>query len=305
MAGASAFARAALAGNPSDAYGGATLAVVVRDFRAEAEAEPAATASVAPESGLVRATVSRFERELAPEAPPAAVRWRTSVPRTVGLGGSSAIVIATVRALCRLHRISLGPAELATFALAVETEDLGIAAGLQDRVAQAYGGLTFMDFRDGIYEPLDPALLPPLFVAWNVASAGHSGLPHSDLRARFARGDAVVLEAMTRLGELARGARSALLAGDGEAFAGCMDASFEARRRMLTLDDRHVAMIEVARRHGAGANYTGSGGAIVGACRDEEHRAVVTAALAEAGHHAIAPVVIAPERALDRLAGEA
>jgi len=291
MARGSAFARAALAGNPSDGYGGATLAVVVHDFLAEVEAEPATAGSASPESLLVRATTRRFERELAPGAPPAVVRVRTSIPRAVGLGGSSAIVIATVRALCELNGVQIHPDDLASFALAVETEDLGIAAGLQDRVAQAYGGLTFMDFRDGIYESLDPALLPPLFVAWNEAAAGHSGLPHSDLRARFERGDAPVLAAMTQLGELARTARSALLAGDREAFAAAMDASFDARRGMLALDSRHVAMIELARKLGAGANYTGSGGAIVGCCRDDAHRTAVTAAFVDGGHCAIAPAV--------------
>jgi glucuronokinase len=124
---ARAFARAALAGNPSDAYGGATLAVVLRDFFAEVDASSASLASAVPESMLLHAAIRRFERDLAPEAHPAAVRLRTSIPRAVGLGGSSAIVIATVRALCELHRVRLRPDELASFALAVETEDLGIA----------------------------------------------------------------------------------------------------------------------------------------------------------------------------------
>jgi glucuronokinase len=190
-----------------------------------------------------------------------------------------------------LHGVQLTPDELASFALAVETEDLGIAAGLQDRVAQAYGGLTFMDFRHGIYEPLPAALLPPLFVAWDEGSAGHSGLTHGDLRARFDRGERVVMAAMTRLGELARSARSALLDGDAEVFGRCMAASFEARREMLTLDARHVAMVELAREHGACANYTGSGGAIVGCCRDEEHLADVITAFAAAGHGTVAPVL--------------
>jgi glucuronokinase len=295
MVRASAFARAALAGNPSDGYGGATLAVVVCDFLAAVEATPAADPSIAPESALVQATVSRFQRELAPEAPPAAVRLSTSIPMAVGLGGSSAIVIATVRALCRLHHVRLGPGELASFALAVETEDLGIAAGLQDRVAQAYGGLTFMDFRAGVYESLDPALLPPLFLAWNVQAAGHSGVTHADLRARHEHEDPVVLAGMSELAELARGARSALLAGDLRAFARCVDGSFDARRRMLALDERHVSMIELARTLGASANYTGSGGAIVGCCRDDEQRARVIAALEDAGHRAIAPVVTGPQ----------
>ena len=291
-----AHARAALAGNPSDGYGGATLAVVLPDFFAEAvvditavgEPDAGATceALVTPASELVRAAVRRFERELAPNTPRAWVRWRTSIPRAVGLGGSSAIVIATVRALCGAHGVELAPDALASFALAVETEDLGIAAGLQDRVAQAYGGLTFMDFRDGIYEPLDPAILPPLLVAWDKRAAGHSGTVHGGLRTRHERGEKVVLEAMRNLGELARGARNALLDGDARAFARCVDGSFEARRSMLMLDERHVAMIELARAYGASANYTGSGGAIVGCCRDEEQCAALTARFTARGYGA-------------------
>ena len=287
-----AFARAALAGNPSDGYGGATLAVVVRDFAAEVEANPEGAPTIVPESRLVRATVERFHRELAPAAAPAAaLRVRTTIPRAVGLGGSSAIVIAAVRALSAIHGVQLPPDELASFALAVETEELGIAAGLQDRVAQAYGGLTFMDFRTGVYEPLDPGLLPPLVLAWNEHASGDSGVTHSDLRARFERGEPAVLAALGELAEHARAARGALLAGDRRAFARCLDGSFDARRRMLTLDERHVAMIELARTLGASANYTGSGGAIVGCCVDASRRAAVLAGLADAGYHAIAPVV--------------
>jgi shikimate kinase len=48
---------------------------------------------------------------------------------------------------------------------------------------------------------------------------------------------------------------------------------------MLELDPRCVEMIETARAAGACANYTGSGGAIVAVCRDEQHRAEVRQAL--------------------------
>ncbi|HEY2437733.1 MAG TPA: hypothetical protein VGH93_11175, partial [Solirubrobacteraceae bacterium] len=170
-------ARAALAGNPSDGYGGAVLAVTVPPLRAEATVRlledhaatrraPIASCTIDPPSELVEATVRRFVRTFAPGAAAAAVRWRTSVPRGVGLGGSSAIVISTLRALCELHGVGLAPEELASFALEVETEELGIAAGLQDRVAQAHGGLTFMEFGgDRRYEPLPPDLLAPLLIA--------------------------------------------------------------------------------------------------------------------------------------------
>ena len=277
-------ARAALAGNPSDGYGGAVIAVTLDRFQARATASAAAEPSASPHSELVAATVRRFARDHCPEPIARTVEWQTSVPRGVGLGGSSAIVIATLRALCELHDVSLGRGELAALALAVERDELGIAAGLQDRVAQSFGGLTFMDFGPGgRYESLDPGLLPPLVVAWRGDTSADSGIVHGDLRSRFDAGEGVVTRTMTRLAQLAREARAALLAGDRAAFAASVDASFDARDQMMELDVRHVEMIERARACGAGANYTGSGGAIAAVCRDESHRAEVTAALREIG----------------------
>src|SRR3954452_10729270 len=141
-----AFARAALAGNPSDGYGGRTLAVVVREFAARAEVRPAAADRL--DIPLVRAAVARFRADVLAVGP-VAVDWATTVPREVGLAGSSAIVIAVLRALARATGATLGERELARMALAVEAEDLGIAAGLQDRLVQAHEGLAAMDFGGG------------------------------------------------------------------------------------------------------------------------------------------------------------
>jgi glucuronokinase len=277
-------ARAALVGNPSDGYGGAVIAVTLDRFQARAMARGTSRAAVVPSTELVDATLRRFVRDHCAAAHATTIEWDTSVPRGVGLGGSSAIVIATLRALCELHGVTLARADLATLALAVEREELGIAAGLQDRVAQSYGGLTFMDFGPtGGYETLDLGLLPPLVVAWRGDASAHSGAVHSDLRVRFDRGEALVRRSMAHLAELAREARAALVGGDRAAFAACVDASFDARHRMMELDERHVAMIECARACGASANYTGSGGAIGAVCRGEQHRAEVTAALGEIG----------------------
>jgi len=317
-----AFARAALAGNPSDGYGGAVLAFAFADCRAQARAtsetsatsEKSATSatsatsetsamalSIDPPAELVAATVRRFARQYDPAARRTAIGWETDIPRGVGLGGSSAIVIATTRALCHLHGVPLEPHELASFALAVETEELGIAAGLQDRVAQAHGGLTFMDFSEeacagsgghGRYRQLDPRSLPPLLVAWRAEAAKHSGSVHAPLRERFERGEVGVVGCMHELGELARRAQAALRAGDTRTLAACVDGSFDVRRRMLALDPRDVAMIECARAHGLSANYTGSGGAIVAVCTDDERaRRAAAAALERLGALTLVPTV--------------
>lgn len=278
----SALARAALAGNPSDGYGGAVLAVTLGLWRAAAVAEPAERLSVTPESPLVEATARRFARVRDPRALRTALRWETSIPIGVGLAGSSALVIAVTRALCALYGHELAPGELAAFALAVETEDLGVVAGLQDRVAQAHEGLTFMDFGAGNrYERLDPGLLPPLLIAWRPDAGGHSGEIHASLRQRHRNGEPALHETMGLLADAARDARTALVDRDLGRFAGCLDRTFELRARIVDLDPRCVEMVELARRHGASANYTGSGGAVV-AVSDRGLEAVEHA-LAEAG----------------------
>lgn len=274
---ASALARAGLVGHPSDAYGGVVLAVTLRDLAAAVSVEPSDALDVAPadrdgwrQGGdpLVRAAVARFARDCAPLHTPVRIRYRSAIPREVGLGGSSAIVIATLRALAQLTGTEIEPDRLAAIALAVETEDLGIAAGPQDRVVQAHGGLVYMDFARDVHEPLDRGLLPPLFVAWRTDAAGPSGSAHADVRARFERGEPRVVAAMRTLAGLAREARAALLDGDTDAFAAALDAGYDVRAAIFTLDPRHTAMIARARALGLHATYTGSGGAIVGIATD-------------------------------------
>lgn len=270
------------------------------NYGAAVEASPARALRVTPDSALVAAAVRRFAREHSPAAAAVAVRWSTTIPREVGLAGSSAIVTATIRALCALHAVEIARERLPGLVLAVEVEELGIAAGLQDRVAQAYGGLTFMDFDrahmaahgHGRYESLDPALLPELYLAQRPQAPGHSGSVHADLRARHERRDREVVEGMARLAELGGRARQALLKKDHDAFAACVDRSFDARARMMELDPRHVEMVVRARELGASANYAGSGGAIVGTCRDAAHRQALGEALRAIGCEVVVPRVI-------------
>ena len=57
--------------------------------------------------------------------------YRTTIPRQVGLGGSSALVIATLRCLASHTGLEVPDEILPSIALRVETEQLGLTAGLQ------------------------------------------------------------------------------------------------------------------------------------------------------------------------------
>jgi glucuronokinase len=141
-----------------------------------------------------------------------------------------------------------------------------------------------MEFGDGgAYEQLASALLPPLVVAWRGDAAQDSHDVHASLHTRLKAGDATAVAGMKELAELARAARTALIAGDHERFARSADESFDVRRRLVALDPRHVELVERARALGAGTNYTGSGGAVVAVCRDQAHAGEVARALGELG----------------------
>src|SRR5207248_8806701 len=73
-------------------------------------------------------------------------RFESSIPRQVGLAGSSAIIVATLRCLMDFYGVEIPLDVQPSLALAVEVEELNITAGLQDRVIQVYEGLVYMDF---------------------------------------------------------------------------------------------------------------------------------------------------------------
>ena len=278
-----AWARSALLGNPSDVYGGRAIGFAFENFVARVSVAKAPDpitepAEVAP---LVEAIVNRLRRHCSDrgfDLPRSAlsVRCETTIPREVGLGGSSALVIAALRAICGLHGFDIPAASLAALALSVEQDELGIPAGPLDRVAQAHGGLVYMDFSpeivaaagDGVNEALDPALLPPLLIAYRLDAAEASSQPHTELRRRVEAGQEEVIRTLREIAELARLGRDALLARDHDVLRHLVDRNFELRRQLYPLEPRHVRMVELARELGASANYAGSGGAIVAVPHD-------------------------------------
>jgi glucuronokinase len=302
-----AYARAGLIGNPSDGYHGKTISLIVKNFYAEAVIYEWHELEILPTRQdqcrfenltdflhdqrlngyygglrLVKAAIKRFAEycERAAIVLPAknfSLRYHSNIPRQVGLAGSSAIVTATMRALCRFYEVEIPREILPGLILSVERDELGIGAGLQDRVAQVYEGLTYMDFDralmdaqgHGLYEPLDPALLPPVYIAYQSELAEASEIFHNDIRKRYDNGEALVVNAMKTFAELAREARTCLLERDFRRLSELMDRNFDTRRTIYNLNPKHIRMVEIARALGASAKFAGSGGSIIGVYEDE------------------------------------
>lgn len=309
------YARVGIIGNPSDGFHGKTIAVTISNFWASVELWESPRLTLLPHplydpssfSGLadlhfigrregyyggtrlLMATCKRFQ-ELCTECGIALPRknftakYDTNIPRQVGLAGSSAIVNSLFRALMRFYDLTdehIPIERQPSFILSVEGE-LGIQAGLQDRVVQVYEGLMFMDFdadymkehQHGKYErfsqeSFDWLASLPLFIAYE-ADPSDSGRIHSNIRTRFDAKDPEVVTGMQHFAALTLQAKAAIEAQDHEKLANLMDENFETRRKLYgdaVLGRTNLEMIELCRRCGAAAKFPGSGGAVLGLCR--------------------------------------
>ncbi len=279
-------ARVALAGNPSDGYGGRVVATVVPHLEASVSVEHGTSFQV---DGLEFATIddlaandnladtgdaALFLASLVVAArrwpvSPCSVRWATSIPRSVGLSGSSALVIATLQTLAAANEQTIEPAQMPQMALAVE-KLLGITAGLQDRVVQTFGGIQGMTFaRRNERPPFTTRTLQPrrdldLVVLYDTAAAEPSQTYHGELRQRYDGGDRDVQNAMRALARMADTAERSIETGDLKQLGLAMNESYDLRASISDLSPSHARLIDLARSCGLAANYAGSGGAIVG-----------------------------------------
>lgn len=327
-----AYARAGLLGNPSDGYNGKTISIIVRNFWAEVvlyewgsvdivqtEDDRASFRSIHDLAQdvrlhgyyggirLIKATIKRFvdycrAHNLKLHDNNFSVRYETSVPRQVGLAGSSAIIVATLRCLMEFYGIEIPLEQQPSFVLAVETKELGISAGLQDRVIQCYEGMVYMDFDmlverdiDGhicyAYDRLDPTLLPPIYIAYHHSLSEPTEMFHNDIRGRYDSGESSISDAMQHLALLTEQGRDALLNRDVEKLSMLIDENFNTRRGIYNLPSWQIKMVETARRCGASAKFAGSGGAIIGVYQDDAMFDELCDRMAEIGSRTIKPLV--------------
>ena len=303
-----AHARAALIGNPSDGYNGKTISFTFGNFFAEVDLYETPELEILPNPSdhslfnsiealaydvnqlgyyggirLIKAAIKKFydhcsENGIYLHKSNFTVRYKSNIPHLVGLAGSSAIVTACIKGLLEFYDVSISKPLLAALILEVETEELGISAGLQDRVAQVYQGLVYMDFdKDlmdkqgyGDYKHIDATLLPNIYIAYQKNLSEISGIMHSDLRARYNRENKEVHEAMEFWGGLTVQVKEMLIAGNGADIGELLNANFDMREKVCKISEGNLSMIKAARSAGASAKFTGSGGAIIGTYADED-----------------------------------
>lgn len=303
-----AYARIGLLGNPSDVYYGRTISLSIGNFWASVKLVPSKDLVIVPHpiNDLVQfQSLSNLVNRLQSDGYYGGVRllvaickifhnhckehnislhegnftlsYDTNIPRQTGLSGSSAIVCAALSCLLDFYNVRhLIKVEVRPHLILNAEKELGIVAGLQDRVAQVYGGVVYMDFNKkhmeelghGIYEPMDIEILPPLYLIY-AENPSDSGKVHSTVRQRWLNGDEFIISSMEEVANIGLEGRTALVEKDYSKLFNLMNSNFDLRRKMFgddALGALNIEMVEVARRHSAASKFTGSGGAVVVYC---------------------------------------
>jgi glucuronokinase len=324
-----AHARAGLVGNPSDGYFGKTISFIIRNFRTTVQLWESPHFEILPTHGdlarfdsvgaflkdqrfhgyyggmrLIKAGIKRFfdycrEHGIELNDRSFTVGYENHIPRLVGLSTNSALVTALIRVLMDFYEVRIPQHELPTLALSVEKQELGLTAGLMDRVIQTYEGIVYMDFDRklmeqrgyGNYEPMSPQKMPPLYVAYDPERSVVSDDAHRHLQSLFSRNDPTVVGAMPTFAELADRGPSALMAGNWDALGAVMNQNFDVRRTIMAIPPENLRMIEAARATGVSAKFAGSGGAICGLYQDGRQYQQLSDAMAALRCAVIRPMI--------------
>ncbi len=166
------------------------------------------------------------------------VTTHSEAPPGSGLGSSSTMVVALIKAYTEMLSVSLSDYDLAQLAYDIERIDLGLEGGKQDQYAAAFGGLNFMEFGAGRVV-INPLRLKPqhraeleasLVLYFTGVSRSSAEIIHQQVQ-EMKKGTSQSIEALQQLKLDASEMKEFILKGDYRNVAKCMHRSWEAKKR--------------------------------------------------------------------------
>jgi D-glycero-alpha-D-manno-heptose-7-phosphate kinase len=244
------------------------LHVYSADYGMELSWPTDAALTVAEPLALPRAALEWFLAQ-GPRGPGVALHLRAQVPPGSGLGSSSAMAVALVRALAACRGLALDAVAVAERASWLEIERLGMPIGKQDQYASACGGLNAIEFgADGVrVTPLGlaPAVVAALEQRLLLFATGQTREAASILRQQQADSgtNAAVIDSLHQLKALAWEMAAALRRADLDGFGRLLDVAWLHKKRLSAgVSSAAIdAWYEAARGAGAlGGKIAGAGG---------------------------------------------
>jgi D-glycero-alpha-D-manno-heptose-7-phosphate kinase len=232
------------------------------------------TDKIAPGNRLLlhSGVYNRLVRDFA-DGEPQAVTIATScdAPAGSGLGSSSTLVVAMVRAFAEFLNQPMGEYDLAHLAYEIEREDVGLHGGKQDQYAAAFGGFNFLEFdnsNDVLVNPLRvkewivSELETSMVLFFTGKSRSSAAIIEEESR-NVREKNEVAVEAMHQTKKQAYRMKEALLRGNVKLMGDVMRAAWEQKKLMAaTISNEKIdSLYDLAMGEGAFCGkVTGAGG---------------------------------------------
>ncbi len=211
----------------------------------------------------------------------------SEVPPGTGLGSSSAVAVAIIKAVTTARGLLLSKQQIAELACQIEIEKLGEPIGKQDQYAAAFGDLNLIQFRaDGVsVEPIETTpetrrALEKNTLLFFTGTTRQASTILSEQKKSSEQNDPRVLDALHAVKAMAFQAKECLERGDLAEFGQLLDRGWQSKKKFAAgisnplIDECY----ELARRQGAlGGKLTGAGGGgfLMLYCEPACHSAVI------------------------------
>jgi len=195
----------------------------------------------------------------------------SDAPAGSGLGSSSTMVVAIIKAFEEWLNLPLGEYDIAALACKIERDDLSLAGGKQDQYAATFGGFNFMEFYENERVIVNPLRLKrwirneiesSLVLYYTGVSRESANIINEQIK-HAQTGDVKSIESMHELKRQSEIMKEALLKGDFKGFSGCLLNGWLAKKNAAAsitnsfLDD----LYQYALDNGAeSAKISGAGG---------------------------------------------
>ncbi|MFZ4456094.1 MAG: dehydrogenase [Bacteroidales bacterium] len=195
----------------------------------------------------------------------------SDAPPGSGLGSSSTMVVAILKAFVEWLNLPLGEYDIAHLAYDIERKDLKLSGGKQDQYAATFGGFNFMEFKADDVVIVNPLRvkrwiideLEASMILYYTGASRSSAAIIDEQTKNTSSGNVVAIEAMHQIKQSSLEMKEAVLKGDIKRFADILGEAWENKKKMAhsITNDSINSVFEAAKKAGAIAGkVSGAGG---------------------------------------------